>query len=178
MTDYTELKRAAEAVLAMSYPWEHTVRDGRLGKTSTEYARLAHPSNVLALIAKNDSLRGSCRAMGSDMGKVTRERNAFRAKSEKLKAEIAGLQTDHKAYEQVNAELRAEVEALKAERNGKILCDLDLFENLRDAASTEAEEHRKCMATYRPLRQQHLDLVLKRCDDLLADIGNGEQSHG
>ena len=56
MSQHDELKRAAEAVMAMNYPWEHTVRDGRLGKTSTEYARLAHPSNVHALIAENERL--------------------------------------------------------------------------------------------------------------------------
>ena len=64
--------------------------------------------------------------------------------------------------------LRAENEALRREREGKVLCDLELFETLRDSANTEADEHRQCMATYRPLRQANLDSVVKKCDELLA----------
>lgn len=73
-------------------------------------------------------------------------------------------------------QLKAENEALRREREGKVLCDLELFETLRDAANTEADEHRQCMATYRPLRQANLDSVVKKCDDLLAAMGKGEQS--
>ena len=76
----------------------------------------------------------------------------------------------------MNAELKAEVEGLRREREGKVLCDLELFETLRDSANTEADEHRQCMATYRPLRQANLDSVVKKCDDLLAAMGKGEQS--
>lgn len=57
MSKNEELKKAAEAVTGMDYPWEHTVRGGRLGKTSTEYALLAHPSNVLALLAEIGRLK-------------------------------------------------------------------------------------------------------------------------
>jgi hypothetical protein len=64
--------------------------------------------------------------------------------------------------------LIAEVEALRHEREGKVLCELELFETLRDSANTEADEHRQCMATYRPLRQTNLDSVVKKCDYLLA----------
>ena len=95
---------------------------------------------------------------------------------EALKAEVAGLRTGYEAYERVNAELKAENEALRREREGKVLCDLELFETLRDSANTEADEHRQCMATYRPLRQANLDSVVKKCDDLLAAMGQGEQS--
>jgi hypothetical protein len=62
MTITVELKKAAEALVGLNkesgYPWEHTIRDGRLGKTSTTYALLAHPVNVLALIAENERLNG------------------------------------------------------------------------------------------------------------------------
>ena len=95
---------------------------------------------------------------------------------DQLRAENAGLKTGYEAYERVNAGLKAEVEALRRERAGKILCDLELFETLRDSANTEADEHRQCMATYRPLRQASLDSVVKKCDDLLAALGKGEQS--
>ncbi|ANF84784.1 hypothetical protein A7J50_1350 [Pseudomonas antarctica] len=57
-----------------------------------------------------------------------------------------------------------------------VSCPLELFETLRDSANTEADEHRQCMATYRPLRQASLDSVVKKCDDLLAAKGKGEQS--
>ncbi|BBP60381.1 hypothetical protein [Pseudomonas sp. St316] len=93
-----------------------------------------------------------------------------------LRAEIAGLKTGYEAYERVNAELKAECEALRRGREGKVLCDMELFETLRDSANTEADEHRQCMATYRPLRQANLDSVVKKCDDLLAAMGQGEQS--
>lgn len=73
-------------------------------------------------------------------------------------------------------QLKAENEALRKERKGKVLCDLELFETLRDSASTEADEHRQVMATYRPLRQANLDSVVKKCDDLLAAMGKGEKS--
>lgn len=86
MIDYSKLQRAAEAVKAMDYPWEHTVRDGRLGKTSTEYARLAHPSNILDLIAENEALRTGCselRGLFADAAeqccKAERERDQFKA---------------------------------------------------------------------------------------------------
>ena len=64
--------------------------------------------------------------------------------------------------------LKAENEALRLERKGKVLCDLELFETLRDSAYTEADEHHQCMATYRPLRQEALDSVVRKCDELLA----------
>lgn len=67
--------------------------------------------------------------------------------------------------------LTSENEELRKERDGKVLCELELFETLRDAANTEADEHRQCMATYRPLRQASLDSVVKKCDELLAAIG-------
>lgn len=67
--------------------------------------------------------------------------------------------------------LTSENEALRREREGKVLCELELFETLRDAANTEADEHRQCLATYRPLRQASLDSVVKKCDELLAAIG-------
>lgn len=64
--------------------------------------------------------------------------------------------------------LTAENEALRLEREGKVLCDLELFETLRDSANTEADEHRQFLAAYRPQRQDVLDLVVKQCDVLIA----------
>lgn len=70
MKDFSELKKAAEAVTGMPYPWEHTVRDGRLGKTSTEYALLAHPSNVLMLISESERDKRMLLAACMDMGAI------------------------------------------------------------------------------------------------------------
>ncbi|QHF28557.1 hypothetical protein [Pseudomonas sp. R32] len=50
------------------------------------------------LAADNESLRGSCKAMGLDMGKLTRERNSFRRSAEKLKAENEVLRKDAERY--------------------------------------------------------------------------------
>lgn len=100
----------------------------------------------------------------------------LKAERDELKAEVAGLRTGYEAYEQVVQGLKAENEALRREREGKVLCDLELFETLRDSANTEADEHRQCMATYRPLRQASLDSVVHKCDNLLAAMSKGEQS--
>lgn len=54
-----------------------------------------------SLFAENESLRGSCKAMGADMGKLTRERNSFRAKAEKLKVENEALRKRADRWEEV-----------------------------------------------------------------------------
>ena len=110
---------------------------------------------IAALIAENESLRGSCKAMGADMGKLTRERNSFRSQAEKARAEVAGLRTGYEAYERVNAELKAEVEGLRK--------DADRYRWLRRAGNTKA-----------------IALVAEHCLDALdeaidAALGQGEQ---
>lgn len=109
---------------------------------------VATPSAVLALIAENESAHKHWQNESNNV--------------QVLVAEVARL--------------KAENEALRREREGKVICDLELFETLRDSANTEADEHRQCMATYRPLRQANLDSVVKKCDDLLAAMGKGEPS--
>ena len=170
------------------------------------FTEAASPEFILALIAENERLQGCedvLRQLASHVGaggynapEVDPETFARKIMDginilndpmaqlvikkgeqiDQLRAEVAGLRTGYEAYERVNAGLKAEVEALRRERAGKILCDLELFETLRDSANTEADEHRQCMATYRPLRQASLDSVVKKCDDLLAALGKGEQS--
>jgi hypothetical protein len=54
---------------------------------SSDLSRRQFYACAQRLFAENESLRGSCKAMGSDMGKLTRERNSFRAKVEKCKGE-------------------------------------------------------------------------------------------
>ncbi|VVO05642.1 hypothetical protein PS834_03033 [Pseudomonas fluorescens] len=120
MSDNNDLKRAAEAVLAMDYPWEHTVRDGRLGKTSTEYARLAHPLSVRALIVENERLTGCIVQRRAQAEQYDQALIKMDAERDRLRAEVAGLKTGYEAYEQVNAELKAENEALRGAGAGAL----------------------------------------------------------
>lgn len=156
MSDYSELKRLAEHHLS-------------LGQAYT----VAKPSVLLALIADNERLTAA-------IGSQAIRRFVGQDDQKKMDELVsAGIQVDKDRIAQLEAErdqLKAENKALRREREGKVLCDLDLFETLRDAANTEADEHRQCMATYRPLRQANLDSVVKKCDGLLAAMGNGEQS--
>lgn len=175
MSDYSELERRAQAAI-------DAIGTLSRARQEREFNDVCTPQVVKDLIAENKRLNADCSSMlGSlkasalsikklikDGGRAARERD-------RLRAEVAGLKTGYEAYERVNAELKAECEALRREREGKVLCDLELFETLRDSANTEADEHRQCMATYRPLRQENLDSVVKKCDDLLAAMGKGEQ---
>ena len=192
MTDNSELKRLAEHHLSLGQAYTVAkpsvllaliAENERLGKeriTEHQSLRSDRARNSLymmiatSLIDDHPYERG-----GSDWDyehPIHDKIISLLAERDQLRAEVAGLRTGYEAYEQVNAELKAEVEELRRERAGKILCDLELFETLRDSANTEADEHRQCMATYRPLRQASLDSVVKKCDDLLAALGQGEQS--
>ncbi|WP_047305158.1 hypothetical protein [Pseudomonas fluorescens] len=134
MTDNTELKRLAGAVLAMNYPWEHTIRDGRLGKTSTGYALLAHPSNVLALIAENERLAAQVSTLqaeanswqsGYDEGRrvgtktALAERDQLKAENERLEGALEFKAIDVKTYRDAYQRFQAENEALR-ESNDKL----------------------------------------------------------
>lgn len=138
---------------------------------------------------------------------------AIRDERDQLRAEIAGLRTGFKAYEQVVQGLKAENEALRnaalskavvwcacgdghpansygagfMDANGgvcancdaaqpKVSCPLELFEGLRDSASEEAEQHRQCMGSYRPHRQEVLDAVVRQCDALISGVSKEAQS--
>ena len=113
MADYSELKRLAEA--ATPGPW-YAENERYEGAINAEYRHIgmvsmhanvredipqnfanqafiaaANPAAVLAMLSENERLDGCCKAMASDMGKLTRERNSFRSKAEKLSAEIEAL---------------------------------------------------------------------------------------
>ena len=143
MSDYTELKRLAEAAQYENCEFQHEL----VAATKAFFVGCI-PEQILALIAENESAHKHWQNESNNV--------------QVLVAEVARL--------------KAENEALRLEREGKVICDLELFETLRDSANTEADEHRQCMATYRPLRQENLDSVVKKCDDLLAAMGKGEQS--
>ena len=194
MADYTELKRVAEAANAVTGDVSVDIAiSSERGPNQSEidavaaFVGAATPAAVLALIAENERLLKLLERTVEQHVPLTElegvpgwsrvvELVEVVTERDQLRAEVAGLRTGYEAYERVNAELKAEVEALRHEREGKVLCDLELFETLRDSANTEADEHRQCMATYRPLRQASLDSVVKKCDDLLAALGQGEQS--
>lgn len=61
MTDYTELKRLAEALTELNkanlLDWAATIEDARIGKTHTEYALAANPAVVRTLIDELDQAR-------------------------------------------------------------------------------------------------------------------------
>ena len=186
MTDHTELKLAAEA--ASQGRWNQDgfdvqnddINDYRVARCNrladAKFIAAANPAAVLALIAETERLERLALDSVNAEYAGSMDLESICAERDQLRAENAGLKTGYEAYEQVNAELKAEVEKLRKEREGKVLCDLELFETLRDSANTEADEHRQCMATYRPLRQASLDSVVKKCDELLAAMGKGEQS--
>lgn len=95
------------------------------------------PSRVKAVVAErdqlaadNESLRGSCKAMGVDMGKLTRERNSFRRGAEKLEAEN---------------------EALRTQAQDAIAGQMHLI-NERDLLMLDVEELRKDAERYRWIR--------------------------
>jgi hypothetical protein len=192
MTDYTELKRLAEAAIIARNEYDADECNADLADEQTAaddaFHDAAGPEEVLLLIAENESLRGSCKAMGADMGKLTRERNSFRSQAEKARAEVAGLRTGYEAYEQVNAELKAENERLRAGVKGDY--DLDAWldwtqeaEALRKLVSDTALELRKASswicreveagttsATHWAIR------LREKADQIGAALGQGEQS--
>ncbi len=147
MTDNTELRRLADELIAANDLFNESPQDNEVGDAwslaNDRFTEAASPEVILALIAESDSARKHWQNESNNV--------------QVLVAEVARL--------------KAENEALRREREGKVHCDLELFETLRDAANTEADEHRQCMATYRPLRQANLDSVVKKCDDLLATVG-------
>jgi len=123
MTDYTELKLAAEA--ASQGRWNQDgfdvqnddINDYRVARCNrladAKFIAVANPAAFLALIAENDRLSQTVESL-IQMERTTGNRAIeYAGKCDDLKAEVAGLRTGYEAYERVNAELKAEVEALK-----------------------------------------------------------------
>ncbi|VVO79289.1 hypothetical protein PS870_01704 [Pseudomonas fluorescens] len=159
MTDYIQLQKAA------AYAAQDVTKfadEDEESRALQQFHEEVSPETVLALIAKNERL----------------ERKNFN-QAETIKQyqdQIAGGDLSLGMLIAERDQLKAENEALRREREGRVLCDRELFETLRDSANTEADEHWRCMATYRPLHQVNLDSVVKKCNDLLAAMGKGEQS--
>lgn len=65
--------------------------------------------------------------------------------------------------------LKVALEALRQSIVGKVVCPLDLFQDLRDSAGEEAAQYRAGgMAEYRPHRMHALDKTVTDCDELIA----------
>lgn len=145
----------------------------------------ANPANVLSLLAEIEELQARIHLAGvagemtvnEAVGRAATEFLAAIVKQDQLKAEsekhrcaaqdaLAGqmfLRNDRDL-------LKVELEALRKKSAGKVMVDLDLFESLRDSAAVEADQHRQSMAGYRPERQQLLDQIVERCDQLISDV--------
>lgn len=120
MTDYTELKRLAEA--ASSDPLDCIYQaDQVLG----HFSAAASPSAVLALIAENERLFKLLERTVEQYVPLTElegvpgwsrvvELVEVVAQRDRLRAEVVGLKTGYEAYERVNADLKAENETLIA----------------------------------------------------------------
>ena len=125
MTDYTELKRLAEAIS------QKDIAD----PIESKRVMLVEPAAVLALIAENERLQqreqdlsasvkywfNACGGKQFEAGVKHADEAAskyidehWRRQRDQLRAENAGLRTGYEAYEQVNAELKAEVELLRS----------------------------------------------------------------
>lgn len=152
MSDYSELKRLAEAQPVKEWsrdsgrqpcmPGRELIfyvngpdcvsdyEDWGFTRSAASYIAAANPAAVLALIAENEGLR-------VDLKSVVRLNNEnadlFKEKTDQLRAEIAGLKTGYEAYERVNAELKAECERLAAENTDIESAAITYIEDMQEA---------------------------------------------
>ena len=112
MTDYTELKRLADELIAANDRFNESPQDNEVGDVwslaNDRFTEAASPEVILALIAQIERDELALRAFSSVAETAVAERD-------RLSAEVAGLKTGYEAYERVNAELKAENEALRKE---------------------------------------------------------------
>ena len=111
---------------------------------------------VMALIAENEFLTESRQEAREERNKIGDRHDALEAERDQLKAEN---------------------EALRKSVAGKVVCPMELFQDLRDSASEEAAQYRAGgMAEYRPRRMYALDKTVTDCDELIAAMGKVERS--
>ncbi|MHA7116334.1 ead/Ea22-like family protein [Pseudomonas promysalinigenes] len=152
----------------------------------------ANPANILALLTEIEALQdrvnywrqraksaeghfwtGDCRAAFEE---VHRASNYAETPIDQLEVwQIARIESVVVAVlRTVNARRErrrpADFVAYRDELEGKVICELDLFESLRDSAAGEADQHQQFMSGYRPERQRLLDEIVERCDRLIADV--------
>ena len=112
MTDYTELKRLAKALIAATDAYMADECNDYLATNwavaDDAYQKATLPETILALIAELETAQY--------IGRLAYNFDGYKAvldERDHLKAENAGLHTGYEAYERVNAELKAENEALR-----------------------------------------------------------------
>ncbi|CRM05038.1 hypothetical protein [Pseudomonas sp. 28 E 9] len=124
MTDYTELKRLADELIAANDLFNESPQDNEVGDVwslaNDRFTEAASPEAILALIAENErlradcsSMRGSLKAYSATTKKLVKDGSRAARERDQLRAEVAGLRTGYEAYERVNAELKDENEALR-----------------------------------------------------------------
>lgn len=172
--------------------------DGK-GKENADFCAAASPSTILALLGEIERLQ-------ADLAEMTGYRDNAANHMRRIRAESTDAENERDQLKAENETLRKHAphpEIIWCEcgdghhsnsygagfmaANGgvcencdaaqpKVSCPLELFESLRDSASEEASQHRQCMGSYRPRRQELLDAVVRQCDELIAGVSK-EASH-
>ncbi|MBF8727674.1 ead/Ea22-like family protein [Pseudomonas putida] len=160
-------------------------------RANAAFIAAACPATILGLLAENKALRDRAeywrqRAKSAEghfwngdsraaFDQVHRASNYAETPFDELEVwQIARIESVVVAVlRTVNAQRErrrpADFVAYRDELAGKVICDLDLFEDLRDSAAAEADQHRLYLGDYRPERQQLLDQIVERCNQLIAD---------
>ncbi|RRV53437.1 hypothetical protein [Pseudomonas sp. p99-361] len=161
-------------------------------RANADFIAAACPATILGLLAENKALRDRAeywrqRAKSAEGHLHTSD---FQAACDALHldsnyADTPAEQLSEVQRARISSAVNAVLRAVNAQRDrrrpadfvayrdelaGKVICDLDLFEGLRDSAAAEADQHRQHMSGYRPERQKLLDEVVARCDRLIADV--------
>lgn len=122
MSDYSELKRLAEAATIGDKPASTPIKE--LIGAQDAFRSECRPEKVLALIAENERLT-AWRVSGGHLLKASNARlhevsvacATAEQERDQLRAEVAGLRTGYESYERVNAELKAESERIERNRD-------------------------------------------------------------
>lgn len=134
--------------------------DGK-GAQNAEFAAAASPSTVLDLLAEIERLERK----NANQAQSIREYQDMTMGGD---VSLGMLKADLRVTAGERDQLKADNETLRKSIAGKVVCDLELFEDLRDSAAAEADGHRQSMGSYRPQRQEVLDHTVSRCDLLIA----------
>ena len=179
MTDYSVLKRLAEAANAVTGDVSVDIAiSSERGPNQDEidavtaFVGAATPAAVLALIAENERnqrmVLSACMSMGaigeslgldmdSDGDEMLGMVAELKAERDQLRAEISGLKTGYEAYERANAELKAEVEGLRKDAD-RLQSATAFVQKLCDSAGKQPS------------------VATGYLHDILSALGQGEQS--
>ena len=90
MSDYSELKRVAERVIAIE-----STQDQPIQQAWDEFEAAANPGAVLALIAENERLRIDA----ADVNWMVEQRDQLKSEVETLTSQVKALQSDANSYQ-------------------------------------------------------------------------------